>query len=37
VPLTWRTAPDIRRNYDALEYMRQWTAAFRKQYEEVAK
>lgn len=36
VPLTWRTAPDIRRNYDALDYMREWTAAFRKQYAEVA-
>lgn len=36
VPLNWRTAPDIRRNYDALDYMREWTAAFRLQYAEVA-
>mgnify|MGYP001197174143 CR=1 FL=1 len=32
VPLNWRTAPDIRRNYQELEYMREWTAAFREQY-----
>lgn len=32
LPLTWRTAPDIRRNYSALEYMREWTAGFRRAY-----
>ncbi|HSI35201.1 MAG TPA: hypothetical protein VK986_16600, partial [Tepidisphaeraceae bacterium] len=33
VPLTWRTAPDIPRTYDRLDYTREWTAAFRRQYE----
>ncbi|HRK30892.1 MAG TPA: extracellular solute-binding protein, partial [Tepidisphaeraceae bacterium] len=36
IPLNWRTAPDIRRNVDQLQYMRRWTAAFRQQYREVA-
>ncbi|HEY0009199.1 MAG TPA: hypothetical protein VGB55_10785, partial [Tepidisphaeraceae bacterium] len=36
VPLTWRTAPDIVRAYDSLEYSRAWTAAFREQYRKVA-
>ncbi|MFT3787547.1 MAG: ABC transporter substrate-binding protein [Tepidisphaeraceae bacterium] len=35
-PLTWRTAPDIRRNFDNMEYMRLWTAAFRDQYNRAA-
>jgi hypothetical protein len=29
VPLTWRTAPDIPKKYDKLEYTREWTRAFR--------
>jgi len=36
-PLNWQTAPDFRRNFDPLEYMREWTAAFRHQYQEVAR
>ena len=36
VPLTWRTAPDFAENYDPLEYVRAWTAAFRAQYRAVA-
>ncbi|HYE16816.1 MAG TPA: ABC transporter substrate-binding protein [Tepidisphaeraceae bacterium] len=36
VPLTWRTAPDIPRNYDRLDYTREWTAAFRAQYKRAA-
>lgn len=36
VPLNWRTAPDFRRNYEPLDTMREWTAAFRRQYREVA-
>jgi len=32
VPLSWRTAPDTRRNYETIEYMREWTKAFRSQY-----
>ena len=34
VPLTWRTAPDIYKNYDRLEYTKEWTLAFRKNYDE---
>jgi ABC-type Fe3+ transport system substrate-binding protein len=34
---TWRTAPDIPRRYDRLEYMRKWTEAFRGQYRAAAK
>jgi iron(III) transport system substrate-binding protein len=34
MPLTWATAPDIRRNFDALEYMRAWTGAFRNNYKQ---
>jgi ABC-type Fe3+ transport system substrate-binding protein len=36
VPLTWRTAPDFPEDYDPLEYMREWTAAFRAAYRGVA-
>ena len=36
VPLTWRTAPDIPRRYDRLEYMRKWTQSFRTQYRAAA-
>jgi len=32
VQLNWRTAPDIRRNYDSLIYMRAWVQAYRDQY-----
>jgi hypothetical protein len=32
VPLTWRTAPDFAEQYDPLEYLREWTAAFRAHY-----
>lgn len=35
VPLTWRTAPDIARNFDRLEYTRQWTIFFRQNYREI--
>ena len=31
-PLNWRTAPGIVRNYDRLDYMRQWTSFFRENY-----
>ena len=37
VPLTWRTAPDFHENYDPLEYLRKWTAAFRAAYRGVAR
>jgi ABC-type Fe3+ transport system substrate-binding protein len=36
VELNWRTAPDIPRRYDRLEYMRKWTASFRAQYRAAA-
>lgn len=36
VPLNWRTAPDIRRQYEAIDYMREWTRAFRRTYADVA-
>jgi ABC-type Fe3+ transport system substrate-binding protein len=36
VELNWRTAPDIRRGYDTIEYMREWTKAFRENYRTVA-
>jgi iron(III) transport system substrate-binding protein len=36
VPLTWRTAPDFPERYDPLEYLREWTAAFRASYRAVA-
>ncbi|MGH7331840.1 MAG: ABC transporter substrate-binding protein, partial [Candidatus Rokuibacteriota bacterium] len=36
VPLTWRTAPDFPEAYDPLEYLREWTAAFRASYRAVA-
>jgi iron(III) transport system substrate-binding protein len=32
VELNWRTAPDISKRYENLEYMRKWTTAFRDQY-----
>ena len=35
-PLTWRTAPDFPESYDPLEYLREWTAAFRASYRAVA-
>ena len=31
-PLTWRTALDISRRYQAIDYMREWTIHFREQY-----
>jgi len=37
VPLTWATAPMIRKTYNKLDYMREWTAAFRANYAEAAK
>jgi hypothetical protein len=37
VPLTWRTAPDFAEHYDPLEYLREWTAAFRASYRAVAR
>lgn len=36
VRMDWRTLLSMK-NYDSLEYMREWTAAFRKQYREVAR
>jgi ABC-type Fe3+ transport system substrate-binding protein len=36
VPLTWRTAPDFAEQYDPLEYLREWTAAFRAHYRTLA-
>lgn len=33
VPLTWRTAPDIRRNYEQMQYMKNWAAEFRENYQ----
>jgi len=36
VPLTWRTAPDFPEIYDPLEYLREWTAAFRASYRAAA-
>lgn len=37
VPLNWRTSLRINKdNYEPLEYMRAWTAAFRAQYRRVA-
>jgi iron(III) transport system substrate-binding protein len=32
VVITWRTAPDIIRQYDKIEYTRQWTIFFRNSY-----
>jgi ABC-type Fe3+ transport system substrate-binding protein len=32
VPITWRTAPDISKKYDKLEYTREWTIFFRDSY-----
>ncbi len=37
VPLTWKTAPDIRKQYETIEYMRNWTEAFRNQYRGIGK
>jgi hypothetical protein len=37
VPLTWRTAPDFAEHYDPLEYLREWTAAFRASYRAMAR
>ena len=37
VPLSWRTAPDFAENYDPLEYLREWTSAFRAHYRAVAR
>jgi iron(III) transport system substrate-binding protein len=36
VPLTWRTAPDIGRKYDALDFMREWTEFYRASYRNAA-
>ncbi len=36
VALNWRTALGFR-DFDSLEYMREWTSAFREQYREAAK
>jgi hypothetical protein len=32
VSITWRTAPDIGKKYDKLEYTREWTIFFRDSY-----
>ncbi|GIW77649.1 MAG: hypothetical protein KatS3mg104_2712 [Phycisphaerae bacterium] len=32
VPLNWRTAPDIPKQYEKIEYMREWVRAFREGY-----
>jgi hypothetical protein len=32
ITLTWRTAPDVLKKYDKLEYTRKWTIAFRDSY-----
>ena len=32
VTITWRTAPDISKKYDKLEYTREWTLFFRESY-----
>jgi hypothetical protein len=32
VEITWRTAPDIGKKYDKLEYTREWTIFFRESY-----
>ncbi|MDB5321953.1 MAG: iron transporter substrate-binding protein [Phycisphaerales bacterium] len=32
VTLNWRTAPDVLKKYDKLEYTRKWTIAFRDNY-----
>lgn len=32
VPLNWRTAPDIPKQYEKIEYMRKWVEAFREGY-----
>lgn len=37
VPMNWRTAPDIRRDYESMDYMREWTRAFRDYYQGVAR
>ncbi len=37
VPLTWQTAPTFSKLHDPLEYMREWTAAFRENYIEAKK
>jgi ABC-type Fe3+ transport system substrate-binding protein len=34
VSVTWRTAPDISKKYDKLEYTREWTIFFRNSYRE---
>ncbi len=31
--LNWRTAPDFSKKYDRLEYMKEWTIEFRRNYE----
>ena len=30
--LNWRTAPDVVKRYDKLEYTRKWTIVFRDNY-----
>jgi len=35
VPINWRTAPDIRRQFESTEYMRAFVLAFRDQYAKV--
>ena len=32
VKITWRTAPDIGKKFDKLEYTREWTIFFRDSY-----
>jgi len=33
-PLTWRTAPEVVRNYDRMTYLREWTEFYRRSYRE---
>jgi ABC-type Fe3+ transport system substrate-binding protein len=35
VPLNWRTAPDMSKRYERIEYMREWTRAFRDTYRKI--
>jgi spermidine/putrescine-binding protein len=36
VPLTWEIAPSIPKAYKSMDYMREWTTAFRANYREAA-
>jgi ABC-type Fe3+ transport system substrate-binding protein len=37
VPLTWLNAPSIPKTYRPMDFMREWTTAFRTNYQEAAK